>query len=77
MSEETILIKIAHHLGCIAKMSAMAHVSEKKDASDILFLKRIGFTPNEIAAILGKTRNAIDIALSRSKKSKRHRPNKE
>jgi len=51
-------------------MLAIAHVSEKKDATDILFLKGIGFTPNEIAAILGKTRNAIDIALSRNKKSK-------
>ena len=55
---------------------ALLLVQERQQADQITLLGRAGFSPSEIAALLGTTPNTVSVSLSKlrhSKKTKRGR----
>lgn len=61
--------EIDKSLKTIIRLIGIIAIKEKAPKEQVLLLNKLGLQPKEIAELLGKTPNAIRIALSRAKKS--------
>lgn len=62
---------LAIEVGRIAKLFALYLVKDVGDEGDkITRLNAVGFSPKEIAAMLGKTENNVHVTIFKAKKKK-------
>jgi len=66
--EEKQFKEIADRLDKIIKLIAVPAVEGKNVEQSMVFLDALGFRPIEIAAILGKTTNQVNVTLSNYRK---------
>jgi len=69
--DETIQKNILHELQAIKRLLAHKLVTGIKQAEQISKLNSAGFGQTEIAALLGTTKNTVNVTLNRLKKSKK------
>ena len=60
-------------LEAIKRLLAQSLLKDYRGDSQVAFLKKAGFVPNEIANLLNKSRNSIDQALYRLKVSQKRK----
>jgi hypothetical protein len=77
MMEEKQFKEIVDRLDKIIKLVAVPAVQGKNIEQSIIFLDVLGFRPIEIAAILGRTTNQINVTLSNYRKKMNEKGEKE
>lgn len=75
--DESTQKSILHELKIIKKLLAQNHLGGVSHMKQISKLNSIGFQPKEIAEILGKTSNTVNVALNRLRKSKKKKETKD
>jgi DNA-directed RNA polymerase specialized sigma24 family protein len=63
------LMALESHLERIAKLLALLVIKDQPQNSQIPFLSGAGFSPSEIAEMLGTTANTVSVTLSRIRSS--------
>jgi len=64
--------EVLNELKSIKKLLALQAVKDKDFREQVLLLNSIGFQPKEIGEIIGKTANAVSIALHRANKGRKN-----
>jgi len=67
MKEDKI---IAEKLDMIIKLLALNHIKGKEVGEQILFLSKLGIANKDIAEILDKSQNTVNVTLSQHRKKK-------
>ncbi len=62
--------EIIQKLDIIIKLLAVGMIKGKEVKEQILFLRNIGISNKDIAEILGKTQNAVNVTLSQERKKR-------
>ena len=60
----------------IARLLALSVVADRPQAEQIRVLGASGFTPSEIAGLVGTTANTVSVTLSKQKRERTARPKK-
>ncbi len=63
----------ADHLARIANLLALLLVRGESQTDKVVTLSSAGFTPGEIAGLLGTTSNAVSVALYKAKRDSKAR----
>ena len=63
-------LQIIQKLDIIIKLLAIGMIKGKEVREQILFLHNIGISNKDIAEILGKTQNAVNVTLSQERKKR-------
>ena len=61
-------LEIIKKLDIIIKLLAVGLVKGKEMKEQIIFLKKLGISNKDIAEILGKSQNTVNVTLSQEKK---------
>lgn len=64
------LDELIGHFARVVKVLAMLAAKEQNQEGKIAFLSGLGYTPTEIAELLGTTRNTVSVARSVMKKNR-------
>lgn len=64
--------ELSRKLDLLIKLTAANIVKDKKSEEQILFLSTLGFRPKEIAWLLGKTLNYVNVTFHKFKKKSRN-----
>lgn len=75
--DETIQKNILHELKIIKRVLVYNLMAGARQSEQIGKLNSVGFPQKEIADILGTTRNTVNVALNRLKKSKQKKVSKD
>ncbi len=70
MSKDASLEEINRKIDVLLKLMAYQTVEKKTLSEGAPFLRRLGFTPAEIAAIYDSTANTVNVRLAEAKKKK-------
>jgi len=70
MNKELDLKEITHKLDVLLSLIAYQTVEKKILSEGAPLLRRLGFTPSEIAAVYDSTANAVNVRLAEAKKRK-------
>jgi hypothetical protein len=71
MSKEIILEEINHKMDALLRLIAYQTVEKKTLSEGAPLLRRLGFTPSEIAAIYDSTANTVNVRLAEAKKKRK------
>jgi len=67
---EQLLREINESLKSLVRLTAIATISGRSQRDQIHFLSQGGFSPKQIAEIIGTSPNTVSVELSRRKKEK-------
>ncbi len=70
MTKDSVLDDINRKMDTLLQLIAYQIVEKRTLSEGAPLLRRLGFTPSEIAAIYGSTANVISVRLAEAKKKK-------